>query len=690
MNILIINAFGSSPKSKYRFESFCNLVQNLFKKVSKGSGIDNFNFICRSPNHITEFIYKLDLISGDIAQNKKNKKNFDKLDIVIIDGYEKYVPWSNKSFILCEFIKLCKITNKILYAGGVALEILIYYLATGSLNEYNFVNSKGQIKALEEMSTLPKKYVKEIKANDNFLDFVTGDILEYKSNKTWVPIKNIGLHRQITAEKYMNRGQFVLPYKFKGKDSIKNEKAYVTVCNEIKVTITRQYLYHFLVDNLPLEFIAMTSLTWFPHFFNVNSEILQFTVICESEKGPVVIEHQNSTGVLFHISEKYPETVIFMENFIRNKFNEVQNKVFKFKKNLLTNDSLKTDKTEMPSIFKTYNSYEDIKKSKIKTEIVNLNNRKTIIDKVNNSRPFNRIKKIKSEASHVGFGINNRDMIFVENNYINQNPLFSMDKNNKNIEMNFLYGNDNKLIEWKKDKLLPKKLRKNSKTYEFKNISKYENQKNNNNFTKFKNLHIIIDSDSKEKKLKKRNIFFSYSNKKNINNINKDVLNFHNILYFHSRNKNSNNKKKIRMKSANFFNKTENNYNKKIKTIQNLEYNSIYPILNDISKNKKHDYFNNNEIESDEYDEMCIPKYPRPANIENENETKTLNINLELLKLINKNNENANYENNNYTINDNKINNINIKMKKSSKKKDIFLGNKNFINFGGINDNKNH
>ena len=129
MNILIINAFGSSQKSKNRFEIFFNLIKSLFKKVSKGSGIE-FIYICRPPNNIEEFLYKYDMISGDVNQNKKHKKNFDKLDMVIIDGYEKYAPWGNKSSLLCEFIKLCKITNKILYAGGVALEILIYYLST--------------------------------------------------------------------------------------------------------------------------------------------------------------------------------------------------------------------------------------------------------------------------------------------------------------------------------------------------------------------------------------------------------------------------------------------------------------------------------------------------------------------------------------------------------------------------------
>ena len=682
MNILIINAFGSSSKSKARFESFCNLIKHLFKKISKDSGIDNFNFICRSPNHISEFLFKYDMISGDVNQNKKHKKNFDKLDMVIIDGYEKYSPWGNKSFILCEFIKLCKITNKILYAGGVALEILIYYLSTGSLNEYNFVNSTGQIKALEEMVALPQKYVKELKNNDMFLDFVTGDILEYKNNKTWVPIKNIGLHKQLTAEKYMNRGKFVLPYNFKGKDNIKNEFAFVTICNEIKVKITRQYLHHCLVENLPLEFIAITSLTWFPHFINVNNKELQFKVICESQKGPVVIEHQNSTGVLFHISDKYQGTVIFLENFIRNKFNEVQNKIFKFK-NMTNNPIVKTDKGEMPLLFKTYNSYGDIRKAKIKTENVILNNRKTNLDKVNNSRAFNRIKKIKSEASHVGFGINNRDMIFVENNYINQNPIFSMDMNKKNKMINLLYDDN---IEFNKNNLFQNKKKKSSNLLEFKNSDEiYENKdktkKKINNITSLKGLHILIDSKNQEKRLSKKNLFTAYNKQKNLNLNNKNKI-FQSNLYFQSRNKN--NKKKIRFNSTNIFNKTENNYHKKMKNFKNEEY-EMYPLISDTLKMRKYNYTKSNEKEIDEnYNEVFIPKYPRPANMNTENEKKTLDNNLDILLQMNNKNNQIITENNNYN---NNIYNKNYNMTNYPKKK-VYLFNKK-INFNGLTENKN-
>jgi len=584
MNILILNAFGSSPKASQRFDSFCRIIKNIFKKISKGSGIENFNFICRSPNNISEFIYKHDMISGDVNQNKRNKKNFDKIDIVIIDGYEKYAPWDQRSYTLCEFIKLCKITNKTLYAGGVGFEILIYYLATGSLNEYNFVNAKGQIKSLEEMSMAPKKFLKELKNNEIFLDYVTGDILEYKSDETWVPIKNIGMHKQLTAEKYMPRGKFVLKECFRGKDFVKNLNAFSTAYDEIKVKITKQYFHHYLFENLPLEFIASTSMTWFPHFFNVLNQTYQFKILCESEKGPVVIEHKNSTGVLFHIIDKYQDSVHFMENFIKNKFTVIQNKIFKFKH--MDGDYLqKSEKNEIPAIFKYYISSLSYKKTNQNIE----NTKSTNMDKVTNSLPFSRIKNIKSEANHVGFSINNRDMIFVENNYINQSPIVST-KRNRNI----LYYKPKEEI-----KINSNSHRKNSRP-NLRNLSY--------------NDYIEKDKDKNNNRIKTGNLFLSCKNKNKL-------------------------KIKYRLKSSKI--NTSTNYKNNIRRFN--------PILSDRSKLPKYpiELKKNVEEKDDELDDIYIPKYPRPAILSGR--TKDLktnsfnNINLDSLSSNNKRNNNVNF-----------------------------------------------
>ena len=430
MNILIINAFGSSPSAKAKFSTFCEIIKSIFRKVSEKSGIDNFYFIYRTPKTITDFIYNFDINPGEATQNdSSNKKNFDKIDIVFIEGGEKYIPWDDKGFRLSEFVKLCKMTGKIVYLGGVGFEILIYYLATGARNEFNFINAKGEIQSIEEIQNIPSKFLTNLKKNDNFLDFVTGDILEYRSvYHTWVPIMNVGLHKQIAAEKYMQRGKFVLPDGFKGKDYIKNKNTLVSNCHEIKVNVLRQYLSHYLLVDLPVEFVAFTTLTWFVHSFNVNFKKYQFKVICQCDKGPVVIEHENSVGVAFHPQSNYPETIKILENFISKKFQEIQDKLFSFKK-----PDIKIEENELPLMFRYYKLNDEQRRGKKKDEQYNILNNNSNVGKVNSSRSFNRIKKVRNEAGHVGFGFNNRDMIFVENNAIIQKSILYNKKKIKEI-----------------------------------------------------------------------------------------------------------------------------------------------------------------------------------------------------------------------------------------------------------------
>jgi hypothetical protein len=429
MNILIVNAFGSSSQERSKFTSFCNLIKNSLKKFSQNSGIDNFCFIYRTPNTINDFIYNGECSPGEETKESLiNRKNFEKLDMVFIDGQEKYLPWKDKGYRLYEFIRLCKTTNKILFAAGVAMQFLIYYLATGSNTLFNFINSKGEIQAIEELEQIPINFLKKLKKNDFFLDFVTGDILEYHIiNHNWSPIMNIGLHKQISAEKFMSRGKFILPDYFKGKDYISNpEQTIVSNCHEILNKITRENLSHYLVNNIPNEFVGFTSLTWFPHFFNVTFRKYNFQAICLCDKGISVIEHDNSVGVAFHPKLQYKDTNILLENFIKQKFREVQTKLFNFQeKNIFKED-------EFPLMFRKfkYNDEENKRKflSNQKYKITSVN----FVENVCNSTAFNREKKVKNEAKHVGFGFNNRDMIFVENNSIIQNPITFEKENEKN------------------------------------------------------------------------------------------------------------------------------------------------------------------------------------------------------------------------------------------------------------------
>jgi hypothetical protein len=364
-----------------------------------------------------------------------------------------------------------------------------------------------------------------------------------------------------------------------------------------------------------------------------------------------------------------------LENFIRNKFNEVQNKLFTFKNNFI----IKSNTNIIPTIFKYYIAYEDKKKLEASNDELIASHNNTNLDRVNNSRAFSRIKKVKSEANHVGFGLNNRDMVFVENNFINQKPLFYMDKSKKKSIMNLLYNED---MQLNKDNLLLKKTKKNSLYSSNLNIE----SKKNSNFEKLKNLNIIINNKvNKTKILKKRNIFMSFNKKKlNLNNIdNINPKNKNDNPYLKSRNL-SLAKNKIIIKSPKTISKAMSNNNKKAKTQNDLEYKENYPLLLSDSKIKKNDNLDNNDDENDEFYEKYIPKYPRPANIEQENDSFKISDNITLLWSNNKKGS----ENNIFSINNNKLKEKTFGKTNFFSKNDYMANKKNSINLNGFSEGK--
>ena len=453
MNILIVNAFGNSISGKNKFNAFLSLIKSSFKKVSENSGIEKFNYIIRTPSTIGDFTYSNFTNPFEETSDSKNRKNFNSLDMIFIDGTELYLPWKQKSEKLYEFIKLCKMNNKVLFAGGVALQILIYYLSTNSMAEYTIINNKGEIKSLEELQNFPSNYFKGTKTNEIFLDFVTGDLLGYReNNNSWEPIMNIGLHHRITAEKYYQRGKYVLTDAVRYQNKVINDLVKKSnsiyfmkdiIQSEIKVIINKQYISHYLLKNCSSDFNAFCSLEWFPHFINVTSKKLQYKIICQSNRGPSVIEHENTVGVIFHPNPRYWDSAFVLKNFINNKFNEVKDKLLGVK----TVHNLGQNEEKGNSIFnRIFNANNDnMLSGKYDNEKESdLNGYKfSLIKKVANSCLFNKVKLVKNEAKHVGESINNREMIFVENNFINQRIFLRIKNNMDKIKNLKNYNNDN-------------------------------------------------------------------------------------------------------------------------------------------------------------------------------------------------------------------------------------------------------
>jgi hypothetical protein len=123
------------------------------------------------------------------------------LDYIFIDGNEKYLPWNENGLKFTILIKMCKLGNKNLFAAGFAYLTVLYFLSTNYFKVPNIINSKGNIKTIDEINQLPASFIAGLKPNDSFLDYVTGDLYTYDSNTfNWLARTNIGIHKAGEAE----------------------------------------------------------------------------------------------------------------------------------------------------------------------------------------------------------------------------------------------------------------------------------------------------------------------------------------------------------------------------------------------------------------------------------------------------------------------------------------------------------
>ena len=424
MNILIVNGFGKSEKQIEKYNLFCRLIDELFHIISYKSGIDKFFYTYKTIDELHEFVFNLpdnDKLSE--FEKKIIHKNFMKMDFIFVDGKEKnYLPWNPQGQKLLYLIKLCEKYEKVLFAAGIGFLHLIFNFATNNQNK-NFINSNGDYPTIEDLKNLPNDVVKNLKRADVFLDFATGDIYEYKSSKQWEPIYNIGLHKLLYAEKFKERGKYVLKeFKFsKNKDLVSSVK------KDIKINILKQYCNHWIVKDIPVEFVAFSSLTWYQHNFCVNNKKLQYKILSDSNFGAMMIEHLNSIGVFFHIQKSFPDTITIIKNFIKTKFREIHLKNSSFIVN-----KKKLEPFESEEAMKLFASVVRDPPRDYDSGINYLcTNPKSTENLVNKSRFYFNLINTEKEGKHVGMSYNNKDMIFVKNNSVIQNNL-SLENNKKN------------------------------------------------------------------------------------------------------------------------------------------------------------------------------------------------------------------------------------------------------------------
>jgi len=203
--------------------------------------------------------------------------------------------------------------------------MLVYYCAT-SFENIVVINGHSKGTLLYEIHSYNQGDIKHLTRNEVFLDNATGDYYTYKKElDLWVPVGNVGLHYLKSSESLGSEGAFMRkvktyrpkPSKYSTQEVIKSK------ITERKCKIKKEYLHHWLVQNIEPEFVAINESLWDPHPIGLSTTSayeVNYSTIAESDRGPEVIEHRNTIAMQIHIESKYEPTIKLINNFINKKF----------------------------------------------------------------------------------------------------------------------------------------------------------------------------------------------------------------------------------------------------------------------------------------------------------------------------------------------------------------------------------
>ena len=111
-----------------------------------------------------------------------------------MDGYGNSLPWDIRVRKLFLLFKMCKKTEKCLFAGGMGMGMLVHYTSVG-LKNIEVFNGGGKGGILDDMGLIDKEWAHELTRNEVFLDYNSGDFFYFNpDSRVWMPAGNVGLH----------------------------------------------------------------------------------------------------------------------------------------------------------------------------------------------------------------------------------------------------------------------------------------------------------------------------------------------------------------------------------------------------------------------------------------------------------------------------------------------------------------
>eukprot|EP01022_Parablepharisma_sp_SALTPOND_P016844 TRINITY_DN256_c0_g1_i1.p1 TRINITY_DN256_c0_g1~~TRINITY_DN256_c0_g1_i1.p1 ORF type:complete len:536 (-),score=48.68 TRINITY_DN256_c0_g1_i1:265-1872(-) len=240
-------------------------------------------------------------------------------------GQSNVLPFLSRQ--LRKLFKMCKQTNKHMFATGFGMAMLTYFCATHCAN-IHVINGGQKGSAIEEIAKLPDKVLAKLTKGDVFLDYTSGDYYSYKPEiNEWQPEGNVSLHYTKKSTMLTSISSYLRKQKtYKPKTLPELYQIYRSRNDEALATIKKPYIQHWLFEGIAQQFLVLHETDWEVHPVNVTqvSNVKRnYMTLCDSDKGPVIAEHENSIVMQTCLNKKYPETLKVLSNYVKHTLIEL-------------------------------------------------------------------------------------------------------------------------------------------------------------------------------------------------------------------------------------------------------------------------------------------------------------------------------------------------------------------------------
>lgn len=254
------------------------------------------------------------------------RKLFDHLDFVLIDGDASLLPWLPRAEKLVTLIRMCKRTNKLLFAASCGMQAFMY-LYSCAQKVRRVVNGAGKGGSLADAQELSRETLSQLRPGEVLLDNSTGDVYQYDPVlHEFYPVGNVGLHyRKAAEESRAVRGVMLSSVASPPKAVPDTYPLFTAKLTETICRLSRPYVQHWLVRDVGAsEFLVPQLNTWDVHPVNLTAKDAKMNILAGCAKGPLVIVYVNCVAVQFNVNERYPATVALLKAFIQYNMKRFQ------------------------------------------------------------------------------------------------------------------------------------------------------------------------------------------------------------------------------------------------------------------------------------------------------------------------------------------------------------------------------